>query len=118
LARAVTGARLLEWSGQRVLGRVLEGGEPGPLASVIRLQHALFEQRLHELATDLLGPHAALASTDERLVAGGKHDGAWLRGFLRTRASTIGAGTAEIQRSTIADKVLGLKECGMREAGR
>jgi alkylation response protein AidB-like acyl-CoA dehydrogenase len=110
LARAVTDARLLEWSGQRVLGRVLEGGEPGPLASVIRLQHALFEQHLHELATDLLGPHAALAASDEHLAAGGKQDGTWLRGFLRTRASTIGAGAAEIQRTTIADKVLGLQE--------
>jgi alkylation response protein AidB-like acyl-CoA dehydrogenase len=112
LARAVTGARLLEWSGQRVLARVLEGGEPGPLASVIRLQHALFEQGLHELATDLLGAQGALAPADEHLTAGGKHDGAWLRGFLRTRASTIGAGTAEIQRNTIADRVLGLAEVG------
>ena len=104
LAKAVTGARLLEWSGQRVLARVLEGGEPGPLASVIRLQHGLFEQRLHELATDLLGPHAQLDPADPRL----DRDGNWVRGFLRTRASTIGAGTSEIQRTTIADKVLGL----------
>jgi alkylation response protein AidB-like acyl-CoA dehydrogenase len=108
LAQAVTGARLLEWSGRRVLARVLEGGEPGPLSSVIRLQHGLFEQRLHELAADLLGPQAQLDPTDPRLSCGGRHDGNWLRGFLRTRASTIGAGTSEIQRTTIADKVLGL----------
>ncbi len=108
LARAVTGARLLEWSGQRVLARVLEGGEPGPLASVIRLQHGEFEQRLHELAVDLLGPHGQLDAADPAL---GK-DGNWLRGFLRTRASTIGAGTSEIQRTTIADKVLGLPATG------
>jgi alkylation response protein AidB-like acyl-CoA dehydrogenase len=106
LARAVTGARLLEWSGERVLARVLEGGEPGPLASVIRLQHGLFEQQLHELALDLLGPHGQLDGTDPRL----DRDGGWIRGFLRTRASTIGAGTSEIQRTTIADKVLGLPQ--------
>ncbi len=108
LARVVTGARLLEWSGQRVLARVLEGGEPGPLASVIRLQHGVFEQQLHTLALDLLGPHAQLDPADPALAQGERHDGNWLRGFLRTRASTIGAGTAEIQRTTIADKVLGL----------
>jgi len=34
--------------------------------------------------------------------------GKWVHGFLRTRASTIGAGTSEIQRTTIAENVLGL----------
>jgi alkylation response protein AidB-like acyl-CoA dehydrogenase len=34
--------------------------------------------------------------------------GRWSRGFLSTRASTIGAGTAEIQRNTVAEKVLGM----------
>jgi len=34
--------------------------------------------------------------------------GRWVWGFLRTRASTIGAGTAEIQRNTIAEQVRGL----------
>ncbi|MFE4963081.1 hypothetical protein [Streptomyces sp. NPDC056660] len=34
--------------------------------------------------------------------------GRWLYGFLRTRASTIGAGAAEIQRNTLAEQVLGL----------
>jgi hypothetical protein len=32
----------------------------------------------------------------------------WLHGFLRTRASTIGAGTREIQLNTVAEQVLGL----------
>jgi alkylation response protein AidB-like acyl-CoA dehydrogenase len=120
LARVVTGARLLEWNGRRVLAQVLEGGAPGPLSSVSRLQHGLFEQSLHECALEMLGPDGMLDPRDPRLSGGtgtgpgngaagtGPGDGAWVRGFLRTRASTIGAGTAEIQRSTIAEKVLGL----------
>jgi alkylation response protein AidB-like acyl-CoA dehydrogenase len=104
LARAVTGARLLEWNGRRVLAQVLDGGTPGPLSSVNRLQHGQFEQSLHECAHALLGAEGMLDASDPRLDG----DGAWVRGFLRTRASTIGAGTAEIQRSTIAEKVLGL----------
>jgi alkylation response protein AidB-like acyl-CoA dehydrogenase len=111
LARIVTEARLLEWNGRRVLAQVLDGGTPGPLSSVSRLQHGQFEQRLHECALELLGADGMLDARDPRLsaqTATGPGDGAWVRGFLRTRASTIGAGTAEVQRSTIAEKVLGL----------
>jgi len=104
LARLVTGARLLELNGRRVLGQVLQGQAPGPVSSISRLQHGAFEQRLHETAMTLLGADGMLGA-DQR-------DGRWVRGFLRTRASTIGAGTAEIQRTTIAEKVLGLPSEG------
>jgi alkylation response protein AidB-like acyl-CoA dehydrogenase len=104
LAHLITGARLLELNGARALGQVLHGQAPGPVSSISRLQHGLFEQRLHETAMDLLGADAMLDPRDPQLA----EDGKWVRGFLRTRASTIGAGTAEIQRNTIAEKVLGL----------
>ncbi|GAA5153407.1 acyl-CoA dehydrogenase family protein [Pseudonocardia eucalypti] len=104
LARTITAARLLELNGARVLSRVLAGQDPGPVSSLNRLQHAEFEQHLHELALRLLGADAMLAPTDPRLA----EDARWVRGYLRTRASTIGAGTSEIQRNTIAEKVLGL----------
>ncbi|HEY1972083.1 MAG TPA: acyl-CoA dehydrogenase family protein, partial [Pseudonocardia sp.] len=104
LVRMIIEARLLELNGARVLGQVLRGGLPGPVSSVSRLQHGRFEQRLHELAMELLGADAMLDPADPRLDV----DGRWIRGFLRTRASTIGAGTAEVQRNTIAEKVLGL----------
>ena len=128
LVRIVTGARLLEWNGRRVLAQVLDGGTPGPLSSVSRLQHGQFEQSLHECALEMLGPDGMLDPHDPRLsgsagsarsagsAGGGRGDGAWVRGFLRTRASTIGAGTAEIQRSTIAEKVLGLPADGSERA--
>ncbi len=111
LAHLVTGARLLELNGGRVLGQVLAGHAPGPVSSISRLQHGAFEQRLHEAALDLLGPDGMLDAADPRLG----HDGRWVRGFLRTRASTIGAGTAEIQRTTIAEKVLGLPASDQEE---
>jgi alkylation response protein AidB-like acyl-CoA dehydrogenase len=104
IARLVSAARLLELNGARGLGQVLSGQPPGPVSSVSRLQHAEFEQRLHELALELLGPDGQLDAADPRM----RTDGRWVRGFLRTRASTIGAGTSEIQRNTIAEKVLGL----------
>jgi alkylation response protein AidB-like acyl-CoA dehydrogenase len=104
LAAVETAVRVLGWNGARVMDEVLRTGEPGPAGSVNRLLHATFEQRLHELALDILGADGMLAATDPRAPQRGR----WTWGFLRTRASTIGAGTAEIQRSTIGERTLGL----------
>ncbi len=55
--------------------------------------------RLHELALDLLGPHAELLDSDT---------GAWMKGYEFALAGPIYAGTNEIQRNVIAERVLGL----------
>ncbi|HVV30537.1 MAG TPA: acyl-CoA dehydrogenase family protein [Mycobacteriales bacterium] len=78
-------------------------GEPGPASSVSRLYNSTLEQELHEIAVDMLGPYGLLDGGPDAVQRG-----RWVGGFLRTRASTIGAGTAEIQRNTIAEQVLGL----------
>ena len=61
-------------------------------------------QDLHEFAVDMLGPVGLLGKTAPQSVQRSR----WLVGFLRTRASTIGAGTREIQLNTIAEQVLDL----------
>jgi alkylation response protein AidB-like acyl-CoA dehydrogenase len=94
----------MHFEGARALARVTATGNPGPASSTSRLLNSQIEQRLHELAIDVLGLDGLLEATDPDAPDRGK----WLRGFLRTRASTIGAGTAEIQRNTIAERVLGL----------
>jgi alkylation response protein AidB-like acyl-CoA dehydrogenase len=101
---AETQVRLAYLGGARQIESISRLGDPGPLSSVSRLGFALFEQRLHELAVDLLGTAGMLGQRDPHAVQRGR----WVWGFLRTRASTIGAGTAEIQRNTAAEKVLGL----------
>jgi alkylation response protein AidB-like acyl-CoA dehydrogenase len=104
LARIEADVRLLAFSFARVSAAVARGEEPGPASSVSRLHLARFEQRLHELALSLCGPAGTLGATAPDVPERGR----WTWGFLKTRASTIGAGTAEIQRSTIAEQVLGL----------
>ncbi|MGW3650148.1 acyl-CoA dehydrogenase family protein [Streptomyces sp. NPDC000878] len=96
--------RIMRLTGMRTIADILARGEPGPASSTSRLFIALFEQDLHEFAVDLLGPYGILGRRDPHAVQRGR----WVWGFLRTRASTIGAGTAEIQRNTIAEQVLGL----------
>jgi alkylation response protein AidB-like acyl-CoA dehydrogenase len=103
LAAAAIGVRLLGMTFERVMGQVLRGQDPGPASSISRLFLATFEQRLHEVAVSLLGANGMLAAD-----GGSASDGRWVWGFLNTRASTIGAGTSEVQRSTIAEGVLGL----------
>lgn len=104
LARLVIWQRILEYSGMRTINSIVEHGEPGPQSSVSRLSTSLFEQWIHVVAVDLLGPYGQLDRRDPNAVQRGR----WTSGFLRTRASTIGAGTAEIQRNTAAERVLGL----------
>jgi alkylation response protein AidB-like acyl-CoA dehydrogenase len=96
--------RLMRYSGMRTISDIAAKGEPGPASSTTRLFNVMFEQDLHEVAVELLGEYGALGRRDPHAVQRGR----WVWGFLRTRASTIGAGTAEIQRNTIAEQVLGL----------
>ena len=96
--------RIMRLTGMRTISDIQAKGEPGPASSTSRLFIVQFEQDLHEIAVDLLGEYGVLGRKDPHAVQRGR----WVWGFLRTRASTIGAGTAEIQRNTIAEQVLGL----------
>ncbi|ELP64912.1 acyl-CoA dehydrogenase family protein [Streptomyces turgidiscabies] len=96
--------RIMRLTGMRTIADIMAKGEPGPASSTSRLFIVTFEQELHEFALELLGAYGILGRRDPHAVQRGR----WVWGFLRTRASSIGAGTAEIQRNTIAEQVLGL----------
>jgi alkylation response protein AidB-like acyl-CoA dehydrogenase len=83
-------------NGYRGLSRVIERGVPGPEGSLAKIQWADINQRLGELAMDVLGGDA-LAD-----------DPVWTRRMLRARANSIEGGTSEIQRNIIAERVLNL----------
>ncbi|HEY1841676.1 MAG TPA: acyl-CoA dehydrogenase family protein, partial [Mycobacterium sp.] len=104
VARLESGVRAIAANSARALAAVLRGEDPGAVASVNRLVKSEFEQDMHALALRATGPHAALGSRAPDAVDGGR----WTFGYLMSRATTIGAGTAEIQRNTIAESVLGL----------
>lgn len=71
------------------------GSAPGPETTAVRTFHVLLEQRVAQIALDLLG-HEALATSRWSLH--------WLRQFM----STIGGGTTDIQRNIIAEQVMGI----------
>lgn len=104
IARIEAGVRTVAANSARALSVLLRGEDPGGVASVNRLVKSEFEQHLHRLGLRAVGPYTALGSRDPEA----REKGRWTYGYLMSRAATIGAGTAEIQRNTIAETVLGL----------
>jgi alkylation response protein AidB-like acyl-CoA dehydrogenase len=80
--------------------RVLAGGSVGAEASANKIHWSETDLAIHRAALALLGPEA------ERHGAGA--DDAWLDGYLFALAGPIYAGTNEIQRNVVAERMLGL----------
>ncbi|MEW6256486.1 MAG: acyl-CoA dehydrogenase family protein [Pseudomonadota bacterium] len=102
LARSYLDVHVLKLFARRMLETM--GGTPGPEGSYLKLFWSESHQRLLEIAMDILGPAARLGPQDSA-AAEGRH---WQRDYLWSRAETILAGTSEIQRNIIAERVLGL----------
>jgi alkylation response protein AidB-like acyl-CoA dehydrogenase len=88
----------------RTVSRLLEGGKIGAEASVNKIFWSELDLRMHETALRLLGPRAELLP--EAPAAQGV--GGWLDGYLFSLSGPIYAGTNEIQRNVIAERILGL----------
>jgi alkylation response protein AidB-like acyl-CoA dehydrogenase len=99
LAQAYVELEVFRLTNMRSLTRISQTGVPGPEGSILKLQWSEFNQRFQQTAMESLGPHAQLWGFD---------DGRWVFNYLRTRANTIEAGTSEILRNIIAERVLGL----------
>jgi alkylation response protein AidB-like acyl-CoA dehydrogenase len=83
--------------------RVMEGGAIGAESSINKIFWSEMDVSTHETALALLGERAEL---DEGASAEG--GGAWMKGYQFALAGPIYAGTNEIQRNVIAERVLGL----------
>jgi alkylation response protein AidB-like acyl-CoA dehydrogenase len=101
LAVEVEIARLLAY---RIVTGIQRTGRPGPEGSVQKLFWSELEQRLMDVASEMLGSRAQVVQGDPAAIDGG----VWARELLWTRAATIYAGTSEVQRNIIAQRVLGL----------
>jgi len=86
------------------VSHLLDGGTIGAEASLNKIFWSELDLRMHATAQELLGAHAELAPTAPDVVDGGR----WLDGFLFSLAGPIYAGTNEIQRNVIADRILNL----------
>jgi alkylation response protein AidB-like acyl-CoA dehydrogenase len=93
-----------------ICGRMVENlvrhGGVGPEASIIKLYYSELLQRLMEFAVRCGGLEAQLLR--DLPLSVGWESGYWMRDYIMSWQWTIAAGTNEIQRSLIAEKVLGL----------
>ena len=71
-------------------------GQPGPEGSLVKWQWSDTNQRLTQLAADIVGPAALTAGTQ------------WSYELLRARGNTIEGGTTEVLKNIVAERVLGL----------
>ena len=79
-------------------------GPIGPEGSALKLYWSEMSQRLHRLALDVLGPAAPLGAGAGDNPGGGE----WQRSWLYYQASSIWAGTNEIERNILSERVLGM----------
>jgi len=97
-------ARAYRLKGMETISR---SDDIGAEASVNKLFWSQFDVELHETALDLLGPLGELAEIPPGTPAGGLGE-SWLEGYVFSLAGPIYAGTNEIQRNVVAERVLGL----------
>jgi len=104
LAQAFVEVRIFQLHNWRSVSRNAKGTEPGPVGSINKLWWSEMSKRLHDTAMAVVGPAQPLW----RGAAGNPGDGAWQRSWLYYQASSIWAGTNEIQRNVIGERTLGL----------
>ena len=97
IAQHTIEARALQLNGYRAVTAVRKSGIPGPEGSILKLMWSELNQRMSETAMDIGGAGSQV----------GEGDG-WKYQFLRSRANTIEAGTSEVLRNILAERVLGL----------
>ena len=103
VVRAWMDAEAYSLSTYATASRLLAGGTIGAEASLNKIFWSEMDVRMHETALALLGTDAGVLPPVAPPEAGG-----WLDGFLFSLAGPIYAGTNEIQRNVIAERVLGL----------
>ena len=97
----VTALRINAYRNAEIVRRT---GHPGPQGSLLKLGWSELDQQVKELASEMLGPYALIEAPDPLAVDRGH----WAYELLWSRAASIYAGTSEIQRNIIAERVLRL----------
>ncbi len=111
LGRIYAELEVQRYAALRVLSALQKGEGLGPASSITKLSYTEFEKRYHELAQEILGPWGQMMSAPDDFAdvdTSSGEPGTWATAFLWSRAGTIYAGSSEIQKNVIGERVLGL----------
>jgi alkylation response protein AidB-like acyl-CoA dehydrogenase len=106
---------VMRYVGLRILTTVLRDGTAGNEGSISKLYWSEYHRDVAALAVQILGPDALVVEGRLPLRAYRTDDpgapnttGSWLGALWNSTAGTIYAGTSQVQRNIISEKVLGL----------
>jgi len=102
LAASFAEIEVMRAIGYRMVTGILRTGRPGLEASMAKLYWSEMVRRMSTLALQMEGAAGMLDGADA--TEGGR----WQRGYLSAFAQTIAAGSTEIQKNIIAERILGL----------
>jgi alkylation response protein AidB-like acyl-CoA dehydrogenase len=102
IAAAYAEVEIMRTIGLRLVTSIMRTGRPGTEGSVAKLYWSHLVRRMTELGLSITGDSALLDGDDA------ENRGAWQRGYLMSFAQTIAAGSSEIQKNIISERVLGM----------
>lgn len=114
IGRAYVELEVMRYSGLRILSRLEKGQRPGPESSIAKLYYSEYDKRYHHWVMEILGPYGNLiegtpaAYAEESATGSSGRHGVWGVDFLQSFGPTIYAGSSQIQKNIIGERVLGL----------
>lgn len=106
---------IMRYLGYRILTGWLKGADPGPESSIAKLYWSEYHTEVTDLAMDIMGLHGQVPvgrpplrtyRTDDPGAA--NSSASWSTTYLIALSGTLYAGTSQVQRNILAEKVLGL----------
>jgi hypothetical protein len=115
IARFHTKVQIMRYRGMQALTRFLAGEKPGPESSIGKLFWSHYHHEITEAAMNMIGAEAMVGFGEETRSGIAAPDigsdntvANWMNSFLVARPGTIYAGTSQVQRNIIGERVLGL----------
>ncbi len=104
--QAWMGAQAYAYNTYAVASKIMAGGKIGAEASLNKIFWSELDRAMHRTAMQLLGAAAELKRFDDGRI------NQWLEGYIFSLSGPIYAGSNEVQRNIIAERLLGLPRVG------